>query len=178
THNPAGNAVELECGAVVAGQLPTGPLDDPALLLEMFDHPFTVIALYFNHPVLHRAAGAARCFELFAKLSERKNIKSEPLDQGNAFPLAAFGLSGDAHNAVRHRDSCIPATNTLGKGFSTPRAHFAVLGGVDEPASCFIAFHNIPVPLFLYGLILRQQAGGILATEDGKITPPQYDQYG
>jgi hypothetical protein len=36
-------------------------------------------------------------------LRESRRIKREPLDQGNAFPFSAFGLSGDSHNAVGYR---------------------------------------------------------------------------
>ena len=82
------------------GQLPTSPLDDPALLPEMFDHPLTVIALHFNHPVFHRTAGAARSLELFAQLLQCQRIERQTFDHGHAFSAAAFALSGDTHNPI------------------------------------------------------------------------------
>ena len=110
-------------------------LDGAALSGKVFDHPFAVIALYFDQAVFYGAAGAASRFEFSAEHVQRGGIQRQSPDHGHRFSVAAFGFPGHPYDTIRNRCRWSPGTRTLANGLAASGAHPAAFGAVNDPVT-------------------------------------------
>ncbi len=68
-------------------------LDAVALRLQHRQQLVAVIALHFDHAVLHRVARAARCLELLTQLDQPGGIQGQPPDKGHGLAAMTLGFA-------------------------------------------------------------------------------------
>jgi len=100
-----------------------------------------VVALHFNHAVLHRTARTTGRLELLAQRRESCRIQRHAFDQGDALAATAFGFTAHAHDTIACRRSGQRFADAIGHGLAAVGAHAATVGGVHQAAKGGKGFH-------------------------------------
>jgi hypothetical protein len=118
-----------------------------------------VVPLNFDDAVFDSASTAAVLFELRGELPQSSDVQGNASDNGDAFALAAFGFSANAHNSVPGEQGLTAAAG--GNGLVTDGAHLAVLGRVNGTAlQCFVSSYHMHILLATSGQHATNNPGG------------------
>ena len=96
------------------------------------DDAVAMIALHFDHAVLHRAAGPARSLQSLAEIGQRVRCECQPFHQRDALSATALRLARDAYRAGGGRRALRAAAHAFGEGAAATRARAADGSGVDK----------------------------------------------
>lgn len=95
-------------------------------MLKLLLQKFTVIALNFDHTVLHSTAAATASLEDFGESVELLCREWQPIYQCYTFAIAPLGLAANPDDSIFCRNSCLLALALAGDGrVSTTRTETA-----------------------------------------------------
>ena len=161
------------------GGRPPGPLSPRQLHGEAaagkFRHDrLPVVALYRDHPVLHRSPGAAAALQVRRKVPERFPPERDSRYGGHRLSRAAFRLPADAGDPVSRGRRFRFSAAAFQRGPATRRADKPPLCGVDHhrivpPSRHVVPFRTLTVADSVHSMKYSRESG------DGERNPCRGD---